>query len=80
MKLPFGIPFVRLPNNHWWIKIYTSEPPCTYYFGPFDSKKEAKIHQSGYIEDLVREKAQGITVETKWFIYPPKLLTVTLLK
>lgn len=65
MKLPFRLPFLRDQDNHWWVKIYTSTPRCTYYFGPFDSKKEAKIHQNSYVEDLVREKAQGITVETK---------------
>jgi hypothetical protein len=70
------LPFLRLLNNHWWIKIYTSMPSCTYYFGPFDSQREAKIHQPGYVEDLVREKARGITVETKWFLNLPKSLTI----
>jgi hypothetical protein len=65
MKLSFSLPFLKQQNNHWWIKIYTSTPLCTYYFGPFNSKEEARIHQNGYVEDLIQEKAQGITVETK---------------
>jgi hypothetical protein len=76
MKLPFGLPFLNKQDNHWWIKIDTSTPPCTYYFGPFDSKKEAKIHQSGYVEDLIQENAQGIVVKTKWCLRLPESLTI----
>jgi hypothetical protein len=76
MKLTFPLPFLRKQNNHWWLKIHTSTPSCTYYFGPFESKMEAKIHQPGYVEDLVREKAQGIAVKTKWCLLPPKSLTI----
>jgi hypothetical protein len=65
MKLNFRLPFLKQQDHHWWIKIYTSTPICTYYFGPFDNRKEAKKHQSGYVEDLVGENAQGIKVETK---------------
>ena len=46
----------------WWVKILTSQPPCLYYFGPFDSAQEAISAQAGYIEDLEGEQAQGITV------------------
>jgi Domain of unknown function (DUF1816) len=59
------LPFLTQPNYHWWIKISTTTPCCTYYFGPFDDREEAKIYQPGYVEDLVEEKAQGIKVETK---------------
>lgn len=76
MKLPFSLPFLSKQNNHWWIKIDTSAPSCTYYFGPFNSKKEANIHQPGYVEDLVREKAQGISVETKRCLHSPESLTI----
>lgn len=76
MKLPFSLHFLSKQNNHWWIKIDTSVPSCTYYFGPFNSKKEAKIHQSGYVEDLIEEKARGIAVETKWCLRLPKSLTI----
>ena len=46
----------------WWVEINTSQPICTYYFGPFMSSKEAELARSGYIEDLEQEAAQGITV------------------
>jgi Domain of unknown function (DUF1816) len=74
--LPLSLPFLSKQNNHWWIKINTAKPSCTYYFGPFDSKQEAKIHQPGYVEDLVREKARGIAIKTKWCWRPPKSLTI----
>ena len=46
----------------WWVKIVTETPPCTYYFGPFDSAREADLNQSGYVEDLEQEGAKGIAV------------------
>ena len=58
----------------WWLEIKTAIPCCTYYFGPFLSKKKAKISQYGYIEDLIQEKASGITVEIKQL--QPKQLTI----
>ena len=53
----------RTTKTPWWVKIHTQTPDCIYYFGPFDTGKEAKRSQSGYVEDLMNEKAQGITVE-----------------
>lgn len=47
----------------WWVKITTDRPNCIYYFGPFDDKLEATKMQFGYIEDLMAEKAGGITAE-----------------
>ena len=58
----------------WWIEIKTNIPLCTYYFGPFDSLQEAEISQYGYIQDLVEEKARGITVEFKRG--HPQILTI----
>lgn len=49
----------------WWVEIRTTMPYCTYFFGPFNSAKEAKQEQTIYIDDLVQEKALGITVEIK---------------
>lgn len=60
----------------WWVKIDTQHPRCTYYFGPFVSKQEATTYQSGYIEDLTGEKAQGITVEILRCKKSPEQLTV----
>ena len=67
--------YLRKTQLAWWIEIRTEIPPCTYYFGPFDSLKEAEISQHGYIEDLVEEKARGIKVELKRC--QPQMLTIS---
>ncbi len=55
--------------------IQTTKPLCTYYFGPFDSAEEAKLNQAGYIEDLMEENAEGITVEIQQC--QPEVLTIS---
>jgi len=55
----------RINRLAWWIEIHTCVPKCKYYFGPFDSKREANHYKVGYIEDLIYEKAQGISVAIK---------------
>jgi hypothetical protein len=47
-------------SKAWWLEIKTSQPNCTYYFGPFDSEAEAESLKNGYIEDLEAEGAQNI--------------------
>lgn len=47
----------------WWVKITTVQPRCVYFFGPFDRESEAIESQSGYIEDLMAEEAQGISIK-----------------
>ena len=54
-------PKTELPLS-WWVKILTTQPRCLYYFGPFDTAKEAISARSGYIEDLEGEQAEGIMV------------------
>lgn len=49
----------------WWVEIATAQPRCTYYFGPFSSSAQAHEAKPGYIEDLERENAQGISVTVK---------------
>jgi Domain of unknown function (DUF1816) len=49
----------------WWIKIFTTQPRCTYYFGPFARAQEAEAEMKGYIEDLEGESAQGIRTQIK---------------
>jgi signal transduction histidine kinase len=56
---------VDRPQLTWWVEIQTNVPRCTYYFGPFENAKEARLSQVGYLEDLLEEKARGITVEIK---------------
>jgi hypothetical protein len=59
----------------WWIEIVTETPRCTYYFGPFFTKKEAEIAKSGYIDDLEQEGAQGIAFLVKRC--KPNMLTIS---
>jgi Domain of unknown function (DUF1816) len=47
----------------WWIKIFTTHPRCTYYFGPFGGVLEAEIQMKGYIKDLESESAEGIQTQ-----------------
>jgi hypothetical protein len=61
-------------DKAWWIEIITSEPPCRYYFGPFQNLVEAILNCFGYIADLANEKAKGITVAFK--CCNPEKLTV----
>ncbi len=49
----------------YWVKIDTSQPSCTYYFGPFLRVGEAKNAKAGYIEDLMNEGSLGIEVAIK---------------
>ncbi|MGB5637291.1 MAG: DUF1816 domain-containing protein [Waterburya sp.] len=53
----------RLPKHiapEYWIKVTTAKPSCTYYFGPFLTRKEAQLAQPGFLEDLETENAEGI--------------------
>ncbi|MGL5033496.1 MAG: DUF1816 domain-containing protein [Microcystaceae cyanobacterium] len=61
---PVGILSKNVPLP-WWVEIYTDYPRCLYYFGPFDSQKEAEADQGGFIEDLYQEGAEGLAVQTK---------------
>lgn len=49
----------------WWIEILTTQPQCTYYFGPFASINEANTAIPGYVEDLESELAQDIQTYIK---------------
>ena len=71
----FNIFGSKSPSTAYWLKITTKVPKCIYYFGPFDSSWEAKSLQSGYIEDLLEEQAQGIHVELEE-CEQPKVLTI----
>ncbi len=88
--MKFSIPYFWIPNGlisflgftfsfgvdntPWWIEVYTTYPKCLYYFGPFDSVREAREHRAGFIEDLLSENAQGIQWEIKQA--QPQVLTV----
>ena len=56
----------------WWVIIQTQKPTCTYYFGPFESRTEAAMAQTGYIEDLEEEEAENIQAQIQQ-LSPQKL-------
>lgn len=66
--------FVSKLNPPHWVIITTKQPNCTYYFGPFGNYAEADRMQDGYLEDLIEEKASGISVKIKRCL--PKMLTI----
>lgn len=47
----------------WWAEIKTSFPTCTYFFGPFLSRKAAEVALPGYVEDLESEQAKNIVTD-----------------
>lgn len=57
--------FFQAETTDWWVEITTVEPCCVYYFGPFQTSTEAKADHFAYLEDLQKERAQGISVEIK---------------
>jgi Domain of unknown function (DUF1816) len=59
----------------WWIEIFTAQPKCTYYFGPFAGAEEAHVASKGFIEDLESESAQGIILKIDRHSQPD-LLTI----
>jgi Domain of unknown function (DUF1816) len=70
--------FIQAMSNRmlsqWWAEITTTDPRCTYYFGPFGSALEARKAYPGYVEDLQNENAQGIAVTIK--LCQPEILTI----
>jgi hypothetical protein len=54
----------RSPEK-WWVEIVTEVPRCTYYFGPFDTDKEASSNIPGYVEDLESEGAKRLSIRIK---------------
>ncbi len=62
-------------DKAWWIEVKTDQPPCTYYFGPFDIAQEAELAKQGYIEDLEQEGAKNVQA-TVMNCKAPQQLTV----
>ena len=44
----------------WWAKIETEQPSCTYWFGPFITKRSLKENMSSFIKDLSDEGSKNI--------------------
>lgn len=47
--------------THWWIVITVGTPVCTYYFGPFNRRDEARAARTGYVKDLFLEHTGDIS-------------------
>ncbi len=76
MKIPnFWTDILNFLGQAWWIEILTTQPQCTYYFGPFGSINEANLAIPGYVEDLEGELAQDI--QTKIERGKPLTLTIS---
>jgi Domain of unknown function (DUF1816) len=58
----------------WWTKLYTKNPFCIYYFGPFAKIEDAENSRFGYIEDL--EKEGSTIVFLRFLQLNPQNLTV----
>ena len=67
-------PWIKQSQLLWWLEIKTAKPYCVYWFGPFASPLEARLEQAGYVEDLVEEQAEGITIKLQQC--QPKQLTI----
>ncbi|MEG3896007.1 MULTISPECIES: DUF1816 domain-containing protein [unclassified Microcoleus] len=57
--------FAGRSREKWWVEIVTDLPRCTYYFGPFDTDKEASSNIPGYVEDLESEGAKRVSIRIK---------------
>lgn len=57
--------FFKNNIQQYWIEVKTTKPNCTYYFGPYLTRKEANLAQSGFLEDLKTENAENIMAEIK---------------
>jgi Domain of unknown function (DUF1816) len=75
MKIPdVWTDILNFVGQAWWVEILTTQPQCTYYFGPFASINEANIATPGYVEDLESELAQDIQTHIKRC--KPPILTI----
>jgi hypothetical protein len=75
MKIPaVWTDILNFVGRAWWVEILTTQPQCTYYFGPFANSKEATVAMPGYVEDLEGELAQDIQTYIKRC--KPSILTI----
>ena len=63
LKEPLKSSWINQSQLLWWLEIKTAKPHCIYYFGPFASPQEARLHQADYVEELVEEQAKGISIK-----------------
>ena len=44
----------------WWAKVDTGTPSCTYWYGPFLSKRSLKVNLDAFLNDLSEEGSKDI--------------------
>ena len=44
----------------WWAKIESEKPVCTYWYGPFLTKRSLKANLVSFVEDLADEGSTNI--------------------
>ena len=44
----------------WWAKIETEQPNCTYWYGPFITKRSLKENIPSFIQDLNHEGSTNV--------------------
>ena len=59
----------------WWIEIMTARPLYLYYFGAFATQEEALASQAGFIQDLMQENAQILSINMQFC--QPRQVTLT---
>ncbi len=62
---PIWTNILNILGQAWWVEVLTTQPKCTYYFGPFANGAAATMAIHGYVEDLEGESAQGIQTQVK---------------
>jgi Domain of unknown function (DUF1816) len=73
MTLPIDSNYEALRLS-WWIEVFTAHPLCIYYFGPFETEREAQLAQEGHLEDLRAEGSDIISMRTSFS--QPRRLTI----
>ena len=51
-----------LLNKSWWLEIMAASPSCGYYFGPFESEREALQEQLRHIKEIERQGREVLLV------------------
>ena len=51
-----------LLNKSWWLEIMAASPSCGYYFGPFESEREALKEQLRHIKEIERQGREVLLV------------------
>lgn len=51
-----------LLRKSWWLEILAASPSCGYFFGPFESEREALQEQLRHIKDIEQQGREVLLV------------------